>query len=534
MTSLVVQDTVIRQSRPAQMKQTPPLSTRGDFITEWRAKRVHFIPITDTREASTEVTQESTMSARAAWWGERQYFNIGIKYIISYHIRSSRSVHLTLVNARTVPHTLHPQAFHVGGGYDDVGAHVGRAAPVGEHRCDNSSYQTQQPQEVAEELNRHARHDSLARTICKKCWEVHIDPQITKEEYSPAPAAAHQDHRDPQPVPNRRLLLPQAPVRVLEISIFSMVSKKITRSVVEYISTLAWKNKTIIQSFHHSTCPEQRSTIGHYRDLGSLLPVGAVLETRLRWLPQLRSLPPGWDELECHRVFNFVCDLTNLLQKIEIVVTGNPGVFNVLLDPWSNQMDTQFWLMQLLKPWPLVSQAHLLLTLYGPLLPEGTLGWQDLVERGLPHSALWDLARAILLLFSKLEVKGQNTNSLVAIFKELIVIPQPWHVENVARLLVLCGSSLCYTVLASKAVNGRLLEISRLIVYIILVCEKDGYHMSWAVKMVQNLCKVFSTPPERFGFIQQLENMFQMKPTRGQGDFPEPVHPPGLQRSLPL
>lgn len=41
--------------------------------------------------------------------------------------------------------------------------------------------------------------------------------------------------------------------------------------------------------------------------------------------------------------------------------------------------------------------------------------------------------------------------------------------ENVARLLVLCGSSLCYSVLASKALNGRILEISRLIVNIILV-----------------------------------------------------------------
>ena len=26
--------------------------------------------------------------------------------------------------------------------------------------------------------------------------------------------------------------------------------------------------------------------------------------------------------------------------------------------------------------------------------------------------------------------------------------------------------------------------------------------------MVQNLCKVFSTPPERFAFLQQLENTF--------------------------
>lgn len=51
---------------------------------------------------------------------------------------------------------------------------------------------------------------------------------------------------------------------------FSMVSKEITRYVVDYINTLAWKNKMIIQSFHHSACHEQTSTIEHYRDLGKL------------------------------------------------------------------------------------------------------------------------------------------------------------------------------------------------------------------------------------------------------------------------
>ncbi|XP_031714567.1 F-box only protein 47 [Anarrhichthys ocellatus] len=337
---------------------------------------------------------------------------------------------------------------------------------------------------------------------------------------------------------------------MLEISVLSMVSKAITRYILDYISTLAWKNKTIIQSFHHSTCLENRSTIEHYRDLGLLFKRCTLLQPtkdRLKFIfskfsqipcflmeqclaPDcmgfssygvfLQTLIAGWDELECHRVFNFLSDLTNLLQKIEAVIMGKPGVRwdqklqlrlfcrKVLLDPWPSQPECQFWLTQLLKPWPMVSQAHLLFILYGPLMPEGEGGWQDLVERGLPHCALWDLARAILLLFGKLEAKYQTTNSLLAILEELIVIPQPWHVENVARLLVLCGSSLCYTVLASKAINGRILEISRLIVYIILVCEKDGYHMTWAVKMVQQICKVFSTAPERFCFIQQLENMF--------------------------
>ncbi|XP_070832661.1 F-box only protein 47-like [Chaetodon trifascialis] len=337
---------------------------------------------------------------------------------------------------------------------------------------------------------------------------------------------------------------------VLEISVFCMVSKEITRYVVDYISTHAWKSKMITESFHSFTCLEQRYTIGHYRDLGLLFKRCTLLlptKERLKFIfskfsqipcfmieqcssPDcigfsslgafLQILIAGWDELECHRVFNFLCDITNPLQKIEAVVTGKPGVRwdqelqlrlfcrQVLLDPWPNHPESRFWLTLLLKPWPLVCQARLLLILYGPLLEEGTLGWQDLVVRGLPHSALWDLARALLLLFDHVEDRHLTTNSMLTILEELIVIPRPWYVENVARLLVLCGSSLCYAILANKAINGRLTEMSRLIVYIILVCEKDGYHMSWAVKLVQQICMVFSTASEKFRFIQHVENMF--------------------------
>lgn len=40
------------------------------------------------------------------------------------------------------------------------------------------------------------------------------------------------------------------------------------------------------------------------------------------------------------------------------------------------------------------------------------------------------------------------------------------------------------------------------------VCEKDGYHMSWVVKLVQQISQVFSTQSEQFCFIQQVEKMF--------------------------
>lgn len=55
---------------------------------------------------------------------------------------------------------------------------------------------------------------------------------------------------------------------VLEISVFSMVSKEFTSCVVDYISTLVWKKKMIFASFHPSTCLEERSINVHFRDLG--------------------------------------------------------------------------------------------------------------------------------------------------------------------------------------------------------------------------------------------------------------------------
>lgn len=90
-----------------------------------------------------------------------------------------RSVHLTLINAGAVPHTLHPQAFHVGGGRDDVGANVGCAAPVGEQSRNDSSRKPQQPQEEAEELNRHAGHDSLPSDRRSNCKAQSLQFEIT-------------------------------------------------------------------------------------------------------------------------------------------------------------------------------------------------------------------------------------------------------------------------------------------------------------------------------------------------------------------
>ncbi|XP_019738034.1 F-box only protein 47 isoform X1 [Hippocampus comes] len=338
---------------------------------------------------------------------------------------------------------------------------------------------------------------------------------------------------------------------VLEVSALCLASKQMNGYVVDYISTLAWKSKMMHQNFHNTYCPEQECFGKHFRNLGvlfkrctMLLPTKERLKCILHKFSQvpcflqetcsapnciglsrygvfLQTIIAGWDEFECQRVFHFLCEVTNLLHKIEAVVTtGKPGLKfyeeleiryfcrKVLLDLSPNQSDCQFWLLQLLKPWPLVSQAHLLLILYGPQLTEGPISWQDLVERELPQDALWNLARAILLLFNKPELKDWTLQTTLAVFEEIIVIPRPWHLENIARLLVVCGNKLCYTVLASRAQSGLIRDIAKVIVYIILVCEKDGYEMNWVVHLVQQLHVGFSSEVQKFTFIRHLEHMF--------------------------
>ncbi|CAF92319.1 unnamed protein product, partial [Tetraodon nigroviridis] len=184
-----------------------------------------------------------------------------------------------------------------------------------------------------------------------------------------------------------------------------------------------------------------------------------------------QTLTAGWDEMECHKVFKFLCELTNLQNKIEAVLTERPWLKwpeelqirlycrHVLLDHWPNRSDRQLWLNLLLRPWPLVSQARLLFILYGP--------------------------------------------------SYLDVTPQEWHVENVAGLLLLCEGSLCYTVLASKALNGQLFEVSRLLVHVVLMCQNE-HQISWVVKMVHQIYSLLRTAAEKLRFIQHLENMFTL------------------------
>nr|XP_042138655.1 F-box only protein 47 isoform X2 [Peromyscus maniculatus bairdii] len=292
---------------------------------------------------------------------------------------------------------------------------------------------------------------------------------------------------------------------VKDIGMLSMVSKTVSQHIINYISTSSGSRRLLIQNFHNldlSGTKEETRLLDHYRALGLLFKRCTLLlptKDRLKYIHKilsevscfkfsgcsaplqcvglpcygmfLQTLTAGWDELECHRVYNYLCELTNLSRKMQTVVCNKPGssrklelrirLFcrNVLLDHWTQRSDSAFWLTRILKPWPMVNQARLLYIIFGPTAP------QD-------------------------------------------VVPREWLLENNARLLILSGNNICFTFMASKAVNGRAIELARLIVFLALVCEKELYCMDWTVRMMQKVCKVFSTAAERKSFLQSVANAF--------------------------
>ncbi|XP_027764924.1 F-box only protein 47 isoform X2 [Empidonax traillii] len=337
---------------------------------------------------------------------------------------------------------------------------------------------------------------------------------------------------------------------VKDISMLSMVSKTLSQHLIHYISTSAGTRRLLLQDFHNLELPGRRegaSVLEHYKSLGLLFKRCTLLlptRDRLKYVHRvscfklsgcasplhclglkcygvfLQILTAGWDELECHRVFNFLWELSNLARKVQTVVSSRAGSARklelrirlycrrVLLNHWIHRSDSAFWLTRILKPWPIVNQARLLYIIFGPVSSlDGHVVWQKMIEGPTDETSLKGLAEAIKLLYGT-EAREWTADDVISLVDELSVVPQEWLMENNARLLLLSGNNICFTFMASKAVNGRAVELARLMVFMTLVCEKDLYCMDWVVRMMQKVCRVFSTPWERNNFLQCLENAF--------------------------
>ncbi|XP_051899196.1 F-box only protein 47-like [Pristis pectinata] len=338
---------------------------------------------------------------------------------------------------------------------------------------------------------------------------------------------------------------------VTDISVLSMASKVVGTQVVGYIATSSGIRRLLLEGFHSTDVAKKSLAMEHYRSLGLLFKRCTLLlptKERLKFVHNqllknpcfrmggctmlvqcsgfacfgmlLQTLIAGWDELECHRVFNFLNESANLPRKMQSVVCSRPGATRklelqirlfyrrVLLDHWEHQCDIAFWLTRILKPWPMVNQARLLYLLYGPMSINdgGQIHWHHMTQIPAGEESIKGLAVAVRLLHEN--AKEWTADDIFTLLEELAGFPQEWLLENSARLLICCGNNMCFTFLANKAVNGRLNELATLIVFLSLVCEKDGYCMDWTVKMVHRICKVIASSESRWNFLQTIEKVF--------------------------
>ncbi|XP_052812909.1 F-box only protein 47-like [Mya arenaria] len=237
----------------------------------------------------------------------------------------------------------------------------------------------------------------------------------------------------------------------------------------------------------------------------------------------LHTVIAGWDDCECVRTFESICSHTSLMKNVELVLRAKSGGHarleleircfyrRVFLDHCGSLQDRAFWLTRVLKPWPLVYQARLLFLLYGPLLGDEIL-WCELSEN-TPVSAaqssqhIGGLASALQILHHYKQEWSED--DIISIIDELTSSPEEWLAENMAHLLILCGDVITSKLLISKAINGRMLELSSLTTSFCVVCVKNSLNLNYVITMIRHVLTVIDSVKDRQTFFSSIMDMFK-------------------------
>ncbi|XP_052825751.1 F-box only protein 47 isoform X3 [Octopus bimaculoides] len=190
----------------------------------------------------------------------------------------------------------------------------------------------------------------------------------------------------------------------------------------------------------------------------------------------LHTVVAGWDDSECQRAFDSICLHTGALRNVSTILNSKPGLHSkmecdarlffrrVFLDHCEFVTTRSFWLSCIFKSWPMVHQAKLLYLLYGPASQNEILWFEmcDNTSENCEESVqnLGNMANAIHCLYHYNE-KWTNDNA-VSVVDELTSFPDQWLSENIANLMLLCGDGIASRMLISKAINGRIPELSEL------------------------------------------------------------------------
>ncbi|XP_072171767.1 F-box only protein 47-like [Diadema setosum] len=233
----------------------------------------------------------------------------------------------------------------------------------------------------------------------------------------------------------------------------------------------------------------------------------------------------GWQERECLRAYFAVINYKNVVLKMTNVISGKPGekadqemevrsfLRGVILDQCESLEDLGMWLHFILQPYPMVHQARLLLLIYGSLSKrKDQINWTFMslddqnIASHVASAPFRDLAVAIKALHGHSE---WNTDSVISVLEEVTACPNEWLDDNVARLLCMCGEAIVIPVLASKAINGKMTQLSSIIVGLAVVTYLSNLNMSWLVKILREVCDIVPSEHDVVGLVDATVGYFR-------------------------
>ncbi|XP_036360960.1 F-box only protein 47-like [Octopus sinensis] len=237
----------------------------------------------------------------------------------------------------------------------------------------------------------------------------------------------------------------------------------------------------------------------------------------------LHTVVAGWDDSECQRAFDSICLHTGALRNVSTILNSKPGLHSkmecdarlffrrVFLDHCEFVTTRSFWLSCIFKSWPMVHQAKLLYLLYGPASQNEILWFEmcDNTSENCEESVqnLGNMANAIHCLYHYNE-KWTNDNA-VSVVDELTSFPDQWLSENIANLMLLCGDGIASRMLISKAINGRIPELSELMSSFCTVCVKNNFNINYVVSSLWRILEVMNQPKDRIMLLNTMMDMYQ-------------------------
>ncbi|CAG5122013.1 unnamed protein product, partial [Candidula unifasciata] len=238
----------------------------------------------------------------------------------------------------------------------------------------------------------------------------------------------------------------------------------------------------------------------------------------------LHTVIAGWDDSECQRAFEAVCQHMCMPRYVKTVVASKPGSHchleatvrhfyrRIFLDPCITTPDKAFWITRILKPWPIVFQARLLYILYAGHFSSGAIQWHEMSETtpaDKEHASLFFGSVSNILQILHLHSTEWSGDEILCIIDEMTGTPEDWLIENVAGLLLACGECIATKMLVSKAINGRFLELASIIASLCLVCVKHNYSLTQVMAMLDCILGVIDTPRARLTFLNRVLDTFR-------------------------